>query len=113
MSTFPTPATIVKSRFQGGLRLYYQNVRGLNSKIRDVYNFTTSQFKPFGLIALTETWLDGGVCSGELFPAAYAVFRADRRRSEVGLSRGGGVLLAVDSSLSAHSLNLYISCPRL
>lgn len=78
-----------------------------------MYNFTSSQYKPFDFVALTETWIDDGVDSGELFPASYTVFRADRCRSVVGLSRGGGALLAVESSLEAQQLDLRGLCPQL
>lgn len=49
-------------------KFYYQNVRGLNTKSQQVFNFTSSQYNPLDFIALTETWLNDGVFSSELFP---------------------------------------------
>lgn len=79
--------------------------------MRDTYDFATSQYKPLDFIALTETWLDDGVSNNELFPDLYNVFRADRRYSAVGLSRGGGVLLAVRSNLKASEIDITNVCP--
>lgn len=93
------------------MRLYYQNVRGLNSKMQQVFNFMCSQQRQLDFFALTETWLDGSVSDGELFPDTYNVLRADRQHSLVGLLRGGGVLLAVRSGLKFRPLYVRESCP--
>lgn len=54
---------------------------------------------------LSETWLHPDVDSCELFPSSYTVFRADRKYSTIGLSRGGGVLLAVKETLPSNKMN--------
>ena len=46
------------------------------------------------VVAVTETWLSDSYFNGEILPAGYTVFRKDRG------TRGGGVLLVVDHSLS-------------
>lgn len=79
--------------------------------MRDTYDFGTSLYKPLDFIALTETWLDDGVSNSELFPDFYNVFRADRRYSAVGLTRGGGVLLAVHSDLKSSEIDVGNICP--
>lgn len=72
-------------------------MRGLNSKINTFYNAVS--MGEFDVLALTETWLDSHVNNGELFTDEYDIFRSDRDFSHLGLSRGGGVLLAIKSRL--------------
>ncbi|KAL9925421.1 uncharacterized protein ACN2A1_013052 isoform 1-T3 [Glossina fuscipes fuscipes] len=68
----------------GPLSLIYQNVRGLNSKIRS--SFLNSVSTEFFCLAFTETWLKPDLHSSELFHNSFEVFRNDR------LNRiGGGV----------------------
>ena len=76
-----------------------------------MFDFVHAQYTKLDFIALTETWLDESVNSAEMFSGDYDIFRCDRQRSVVGLSRGGGVLLAVKSSLKACQLDLKVSCP--
>jgi hypothetical protein len=52
------------------------------------------------VVAVTETWLKDDVLSTELFSSDYIVFRNDRNFSITFQSRGGGVTLAVRSTLS-------------
>jgi hypothetical protein len=74
--------------------LYYQNARGLNSKLQDIC--LSSSSAPYDCIALSETWLFESVLEGELLDLdAYNLFRCDRNFSACGNSRRGGVLLAV------------------
>lgn len=97
-----------------GINIYYQNVRGLNSKTIDFYNAVA--IMDFDVIAVTETWLDSHTSSGELFDDAYDVFRSDRNFLHLGLSRGGGVLLAVRSDLKPSSValgNVFESLPSV
>ena len=49
----------------------------------------------FDIVAVTETWLSNAVCSSEILPEGFTVYRKDRA------SRGGGVLLAVSCSISS------------
>ena len=60
----------------------------------------------FPIIALTETWLDSSVFDNELFDETYNIFREDRNFTAVKKSRGGGVLIAIDSNIHAEKLNL-------
>lgn len=84
--------------------IFYQNVRGLRSKVHDFYSAT--QANQFHLIALTETWLDSSFFNSELFCANYTVYRKDRNFDLTNTSRGGGVLLALDNKYSASLLNI-------
>ena len=61
---------------QGFLRIYYQNVRGLKTKIDDFFLAVTEA--EYDVIVLTETWLDDSVYSSQLFGDSYTVFRTDR-----------------------------------
>lgn len=94
-------------------RLNYQNVRGLNTKIRTFYQ--NSLCSDYDIIALSETWLSSGVSSSELFSTnTFNVFRQDRTSG-----RGGGVLLAVSHRFIAQALpihclfNIDVLCVKL
>lgn len=95
-----------------GLVLYYQNVRGLNSKLDEFYNFVFS-CPSYYLFALTETWLSGAVLDSELFPSDFTVLRKDRCSRSTGMRRGGGVLLAIRSGIMARALDLESACDFL
>ncbi|XP_062558083.1 uncharacterized protein LOC134222958 [Armigeres subalbatus] len=75
------------------LRIYYQNVRGLRTKIDDFFLSTTDS--NYDAIVLTETWLDDRIYSAQLFNRQYEIFRNDRNRLNSYKLRGGGVLIAI------------------
>lgn len=78
--------------------IYYQNVRGLNTKLNNV--LIESSVLPHDFLALTETWLTPSIYSNELFDSwLYSVFRSDRRATRK-RSRGGGVLIAAHQALN-------------
>jgi hypothetical protein len=58
------------------------------------------------LIAIAETWLHDGLGNNELFNQTYTVFRKDRNFCCSNKSRGGGVLLAVKTTLFSEQINL-------
>ena len=78
--------------------IYYQNVRGLKSKIDDFY--LAASESNYDVIVLTETWLDDSVYSTQLFGGLYTVFRTDRNHRNSRKTHGGGVLIAVSKSLT-------------
>lgn len=82
------------------LRIYYQNVRGLRTKIDSFFLAVTEA--DYDVIVLTETWLDDRIFSTQLFGALYTVFRTDRSNENSRKSRGGGVLIAVSSKLNSY-----------
>lgn len=90
------------------LNMYYQNVRGLNTKTHEFFNASSSS--QYRLIALTETWLHEELKSTELFNDNFIVFRSDRNFSATNTKRGGGVLIAINKELSAVELNLSRIC---
>jgi hypothetical protein len=52
------------------------------------------------IICITETWLNDSFYNHRLFPNSYSVFRAARDYTDLNLTRGGGVLIAVHHSIS-------------
>lgn len=82
--------------------LYYQNVRGLRTKLSNIYNSILSNSYP--IIVLTETWLTDSFYNSEICDDRYVVYRADRSLNNTAKKRGGGVLVAVDQSLCSSQL---------
>lgn len=78
--------------------LYYQNVRGLRSKVHKLY--TTVSAANLEVIMLTETWLFADILDSELLDGSYSVMRKDRDYVAVGGSVGGGVLAAFSECIS-------------
>ncbi|KAL4705372.1 hypothetical protein ACJJTC_016565 [Scirpophaga incertulas] len=77
-----------------GLKIIYQNVRGLRTKTNTFYNNTLISNCDIALI--TETWLCDGILNSELCSNnAYDVFRRDRG------SLGGGVMALCARHLQA------------
>lgn len=77
--------------------IYYQNARGLKSKTHSFY--TSSCESNFDIIVITETWLDDSVSNSEIVPSYYNMVRADRKFAMVDRSTGGGVFIALSSSI--------------
>lgn len=84
--------------------LYYQNAGGLRTKTNEFYSAAADS--SYAIIALTETWLPEDIHSAELFNDRYHVYRKDRSIEVSGLSRGGGVLLAIRSNLISRRISL-------
>jgi len=88
-------------------QLYYQNVRNLVSKL----NTLTPLLCTSGLdiIAFTETWFYPSISTSELNFSNYTVFRCDRSYyCDSSSGRGGGVLIAVESTLICKVLNVSV-----
>ena len=82
---------------------------GLNSKMSTFFRclFNAVNSSDYSVIAITESWLESGVNNCELFdPNKFAVYRCDRDFINTNCSRGGGVMLAIDSSLCSADLKL-------
>lgn len=91
------------------LCIYYQNVRGLRTKL-DAFFLAVNE-ADFDVVVLTETWLDEKIYSAQLFGYQYEVFRNDRNHLNSTKKRGGGVLIAIrrlngclDSALVSNTL---------
>ena len=79
------------------LSIYYQNCRGLRTKLHSLFMNILTQ--SYDIIILTETWLHVDISDNEYIDNRYRVFRADRDRAASGRCDGGGVLIAVQRSL--------------
>lgn len=82
------------------LRIYYQNVRGIRTKLYDVYKNVS--LESYDIVCFTETWLHPNIFDGECFPDCYTVFRSDRNYLTKEVRYGGGVLIAVKKCLQSH-----------
>ena len=78
--------------------LFYQNVRGLRTKLSD-FKLSALAFQHH-VICISETWLDDRILDSELLEG-YSVFRCDRDCVALGKTTGGGALIAVKSPLRA------------
>lgn len=81
------------------LSVFYQNCRGLRTKLNTLYMNVLSH--NYDIIILTETWLHENISDSEFMDARYRVFRCDRDRARSGRCDGGGVLVAVRRELGA------------
>ena len=105
-SSGATQVQISTSSNKFSFSIYYQNVRGLRTKTHELLNQTSDA--GFDIIAFTETWLSADVCNSELFENhLFNVYRADRDPLTTGLSRGGGVLLAIANDHKVDLLSLH------
>lgn len=84
--------------------VYYQNVRGLRSKTKNL--FLASSSSDYCIIALSETWLNSDISNSELFDQNFDVHRCDRSPLTSSKSVGGGVLIAVKSCFSSELLKI-------
>lgn len=85
------------------LCIYYQNVRGLRTKTNSFYSTTINCH--YDIITLSETWLVPSINSNELFDTnEFVVYRCDRSVLNSIRSYGGGVLIAVRSSVKSEIL---------
>ena len=72
------------------------NARSIVNKLSSFHSFV--YLSPFLIIGLTETWLTQSMFDSEVLPNNFVIFRQDRS------SRGGGVLLAIHSSIPCSHL---------
>ena len=79
--------------------MYYQNVRGLRTKLPEFFSSAASE--TYDVILLTETWLCSDIDTSDLLDDRYIVFRKDRDSTTSSCKRGGGVLVAVKKCFSA------------
>lgn len=102
----PPPSTCrnqTSPAVESQLTIYYQNVRGIRTKLDSLR--TTIPLFSCDLFAFTETWLFAGVFTPEIGFSDHDVFRCDRSVSTSNYSRGGGVLLAVRRNLRCSQIN--------
>ena len=90
--------------------IFYQNVRGLNTKTVDFYNNVCLTENEYDMVAVSETWLSNSVYDNELFPENVLVFKNRNRKDS---SQGGGVLVAVKKNYKCTLLNLDYTSPDI
>ena len=79
------------------IRIYYQNVNGLNTKINDfVHEINCNNFD---VIAITETWFHQEREYFAQLSSNYNIYRSDRILKLSKKSRGGGVCLLVKKDI--------------
>ncbi|XP_053690885.1 uncharacterized protein LOC128739423 [Sabethes cyaneus] len=81
------------------ISLMYQNVRGLRTKIDEIYLSTVDCL--YDVIMFTETGLDDRINSIQLFGNSFNVFRCDRSHLNSDKRSFGGVLIAVAKQYSS------------
>jgi len=88
--------------------MYYQNVRGLRTKLVSL-RCSVPSFLNYDILVLTETWLTPDIDDSELGFTGYQLFRLDRNSENSPHSRGGGVLLAVKSALNPQPITTNVN----
>ena len=100
-----TTTLIAKER----ISVYYQNVRGLRTKIAQLRLLLTNC--EYDILIFTETWLRADIESDEI-SSDYVFYRCDRSELTSHHSRGGGVLISVKKSLKCEHV-LLENCDEL
>lgn len=88
------------------ITFYYQNCRGIRTKLQTLYMNILSN--SYDVIVLTETWLVPDIRDGEFIDDRYVVFRCDRDRIATKKKDGGGVLIAALRELRATILTTQL-----
>ncbi|CAH1990518.1 unnamed protein product [Acanthoscelides obtectus] len=83
------------------LRVYYQNVHGLRTKVSEPYANVLAE--EYDLVVLT--WLTDGFQDAELLEDRFIIVRNDRKDGR----RGGGILVGVRKNLSMELIPINIS----
>ena len=85
------------------MRIYFQNIRGVNTRAHHVRS--AIEGCSYDIILLCETWMQPGFNNAELFPTGpnvqknFIVYRKDRDLVRTGKKTGGGVVIAVRASI--------------
>ncbi|XP_062541525.1 uncharacterized protein LOC134209555 [Armigeres subalbatus] len=98
MPTVPASAATTPTSQADRVSIYYQYVRGLRTKINDL--FLAVADCNYDVIILTETGLNDCIDSLQIFGSSFSVFRCDRNRINSNKTSFGGVLIAVNHRYS-------------
>jgi Endonuclease/Exonuclease/phosphatase family. len=88
-----------------GFSAYYQNVRGIRTKLKTLT--CNVPLNEYSAIIFTETWLIPSIKTSEIGLDNYNIYRCDRDRTDV--TRGGGVLIAVNKCFKSKRIVLNSS----
>lgn len=83
---------------------YYQNCRGLRTKVYNYCNYNTTCFN-YILKALTETWLNYNFHRSEFGLINYNIYRCNRSSLISSKEMGGNVLIAVRKDIPSSLVN--------
>lgn len=84
----------------------------MRTKANSVYDFTSQN--SFDIYVLVETWLNADFFDGEYFNLnMFHIYRRDRDRKATGLTRGGGIIIAVRKNLKSKLLPLKNDSPLI
>ena len=86
------------------MRCYYTNANSLVNKMDELRHRVDGA--GYHVVAVTETWANGGVCDAEMMIKGYTMYRRDRRGKEG--CRGGGVVMYVKDTLRSE-LNVVLT----
>jgi hypothetical protein len=104
-SSVASASNSVRKPEQISFLVQYLNAGGMNTKISDFFESTGGSQSD--VIAMSETWLSDNVSSLEIADnSIYDIYRKDRNFTDLGLVRGGGVLLLIHKSYRVFQLNL-------
>lgn len=90
------------------LKLFYQNVRGLKTKLVSL-SCSFPMFYFYDIIILTETWLSPDISASEFGFTGFQIIRLDRNHNNSTSLRGGGVLIAIKNTFPFQPVPLTVS----
>lgn len=86
------------------IKFHYENAGGFGSKGKRVQTEFTSTDRD--IICITETWLNNSHLNSEFFPNKFDIHRHDRQQMINGSGKGGGVMIAVRSTLRNEQIDM-------
>src|SRR5436190_1873235 len=88
------------------IKVYYQNVRGMKTKLKDIYNEIL--VNSYDIILFTESWLNKSVLDGEICDLNnYFLYRRDRDNPDK--AEGGGVMILINNRLKSKIQTSWVS----
>lgn len=102
----PNPSKIIQNDPIDTLKyftIYHENPRSIMNKATDMRLSTNSL--DYDCISINETWLHPSHKNEEFIDNKYNVFRKDRKSSDIGASRGGGVLIAIHKKYDSQQVD--------
>lgn len=106
--TPPHPYYVTVTFLMSNLNIYYQNVRGLRTKLVNLRSSLPLMLS-YDILILTETWLISDISDSELGLFGFIIFRLDRSIENSTHSRGGGVLIAINPKFNPLSVALNVN----
>lgn len=99
-SPFVTAARPSRTKKTSNIEIYYQNVRGLRTKLNQF--FTNIECSGSDIFAITETGCNDSIDDAEIVPPGFQILRCDRTDGR----KHGGVFLAAAPGLELRKVNV-------